>query len=113
MEMCDFIENYAERYHRGKEEMHLIPALIREGIVDADGGIDSALKEHVAEAEVVQALGRAIRAYSGGNPRAADEVILRGTQYASILIGHFEKEDTLLFRLVDELLPAEACGALA
>jgi len=109
----DFIEAYAESYHRGKEEKHMIPALLREGIVAADGGIEHTLSEHAAEARVLHELGNAIVAYCNAEQGAAGEVAFRGREYVNILTSHFEKEDTLLFKLVDELLPDSARDSLA
>ena len=52
-------------------------------------------------------------AYSNAEQGAAGEVASRGREYVNILTSHFEKEDTLLFKLVDELLPDSAREGLA
>jgi hemerythrin-like domain-containing protein len=109
----DFIATYAEGYHRGKEEKHMIPALVDHGIVVSDSAIEHTLNEHAAELEVLKALGGAIRGFSDGKPDAGAQVAIRGREYVAILTGHFEKEDTLLFRLVDEVLPEDVRDALA
>jgi hemerythrin-like domain-containing protein len=112
-EIYDFIDTYAEGYHRGKEEKHMIPALMDQGIVVSESAIEHTLNEHAAELEVLQTLGQAIREYRNGVPDSGLQVANRGREYVAILTGHFEKEDTLLFRLVDEVLPEDVRDLLA
>lgn len=77
-------------------------------------GITHSLKhDHRVTEQCLRALDRAIRDYSSGRSNAKRQVAIHGREYVTIPTGHVEKADTLLFRLVDEILPEDVRDVLA
>lgn len=95
--LVDFFRTFADRCHHAKEERHLFPALERCGIPRHGGPVGVMLYEHEQ--------GRAfLRAMVEGNDRQLAEAI-RG--YGTLLSGHIEKENGILFPMAEQVLAEE------
>jgi len=101
--LVDFFKTFADRCHHGKEEQHLFPAMERHGIPREGGPIGVMLVEHDQ--------GRAfIKAMAEANDRETAEAI-KG--YVTLLRAHIDKENDILFRMAEEVIPeAEQRGLL-
>ncbi len=93
----DFFGTFADRCHHGKEEQHLFPALERRGVPREGGPLGVMLHEHEE--------GRAfLRVMAQGDDKRTAEAI-RG--YTALLRDHIDKENNVLFPLVEQILSEE------
>ncbi len=102
----DFFSTFADRCHHGKEERCLFPLLERYGVPREGGPLGVMLYEH----EQGRAFLRAMQLTTGGERQQTAEAI-RG--YLALLRAHIEKENQVLFRLAEQVLPDEAQRELA
>ena len=103
----DFISNYADCYHHGKEEAHLFPALKRQGVAHEGGPLGIMERQHEIERELTDAMVSALDGYRDLDPEAAREFGEAARKYTDHMIGHMEREDSILFRIADEILDDE------
>jgi hemerythrin-like domain-containing protein len=108
----DFIRTFADHYHHRREEEYLFPFLEECGLGEAGGALSFLHEEHVRERELQSELELALDEYRHGDPGAASRILATSEQYASHLVAHMQKEDTLLFRFAEDLLETEAKTAL-
>jgi hemerythrin-like domain-containing protein len=101
--MLDFIRNFADGFHHAKEEKHLFPALEKFGIKNENGPIAFLRSEHRTERQLMSELARAVDEYRY-NPATREKFVSLALQFKDRLIGHMQKEDTILFRLAEEIL---------
>jgi hemerythrin-like domain-containing protein len=113
LEIVDFITTFADHYHHGKEETFLFPALERRGITREGGPLGMMEYEHQVERELTADLVQAISLYQDGNGEAIQRFVEASRSYLRLLVSHIEKEDSILFRIGDELLEEEEKAALA
>lgn len=101
----EFFTTFVDRCHHGKEERYLFPMLEQHGVPREGGPLGVMLREH----DQGRAYVRAILSPEGGNGRLAGTI----RSYAAMLRGHIEKENQVLFRMAEEVLPEEAQRELA
>ena len=104
LEIIEFMVEFADGYHHGKEEAVLFPALERRGIPREGGPLGVMEHEHQVERELIGDLRLAASLYREGNGAAANRFVECARAYLRLLVGHIEKEDSILFRLGDEIL---------
>lgn len=107
----DFIQNYADRFHHFREEEYLFPALKQFGFEEG-GALHFLREEHELERELLVELEFAIEEYRYGDSDAVQRFVEITDRYRKHLIGHMQKEDTLLFRMAEDLLDDDAKNAL-
>ncbi len=107
MQAVEFIGTFADSYHHGKEEEFLFPALERAGIERAGGALGAIDHQHELERELTSGLNRAIRACQLGNEGAQELFVTDARRYVDLMIRHMQMEDSMLFRLADEVLSEE------
>lgn len=113
LQLVDFIRTYADGFHHGKEEAHLFPALVVNG-VPSDGGILGMMfEEHEAGRAFIAELTEAARACRAGDPRTVRRFVLGAWRYIDLLAMHIHKEENVLFVLADEVLDDEALASLS
>lgn len=106
--LLDFLRNFADRCHHGKEETLLFPALVRKGISKEGGPVGVMLEDHEAGRRYIRGLSEAVEAYKRNEPGARDAIARNARGYADVLTRHIFKEDHVLFRMADQVLtPAE------
>lgn len=113
LELADFIATFADRYHHGKEETLLFPALERRGITRDGGPLGVMEYEHQVERELIADLQQAIDLYRERDLEGAQNFVEAARAYLRLLVGHIEKEDSILFRIGDEMLDDEEKDSLA
>lgn len=87
---------FVDGRHHAKEERELFPALERAGVPRDNGPIGVMLAEHESARALIPAMG-------GDDPARVGEAMRR---YATVMRLHIEKENGILFRLADIVLPA-------
>jgi hemerythrin-like domain-containing protein len=103
----DFIRNFADRCHHSKEEKILFPALEAHGIPGEDGPVGMMLMEHEEGRSYVRAMLAAVSLIEAGNEAAKDTLLATARTYCRLLRDHIQKEDEILFRMADEVIPGE------
>ncbi|MCG3130758.1 MAG: hypothetical protein FLDDKLPJ_01530 [Phycisphaerae bacterium] len=103
----DFFRNFADGCHHHKEEDELFPVLESAGIPRVGGPIGCMLHEHDEGRRLIRRMEEHLDAASQGEPRADAVVRSAAADYAHMLRFHIQKEDTILFRMADQVLGEE------
>jgi hemerythrin-like domain-containing protein len=109
--LLDFIRNFADRFHHEKEETHFFPALERIGIQDDTGALAFLRNEHKTERRLLAELELVAEDYHH-NYGAIESFVQVARQYKDHLIGHMQQEESILFRLAEEMLDDEVKDSL-
>ena len=102
----DFVRNFADRCHHGKEEQNLFPRMEARGVPRAGGPIGVMLFEHDQGRAYVSAIAGAIDAYEADGLSAAGIIVDNARGYVDLLRQHIAKEDGVLFPMADRVLSA-------
>ena len=103
-QILDFIQNFADRFHHIREATYLFPVLGQNGFQKEGGALRFLTEEHEVERLLMAELEQAIREYSHGDPAAVDRFVEAANLYRDHIVGHMREEDTILFRLAEEVL---------
>ena len=103
----DFIRHFADHCHHFKEEKVLFPALEAHGIPNEGGPIGMMLLEHEEGRSYVRAMFDALSKIAAGDPSAQAALFENAKLYLRLLREHIQKEDDILFRMADEVIPAD------
>jgi hemerythrin-like domain-containing protein len=101
-DIIGFLKIFADKCHHGKEEDFLFPALEKVGIKNENGPIGVMLAQHKQGRELIKQMQESI----------VNKIINRNafvdaaSSYVNLLRNHIEKEDSLLFPLIDTKLSA-------
>jgi hemerythrin-like domain-containing protein len=101
--ILEFLKVFVDKCHHGKEEELLFPALVAVG-VPKDGPIAVMLYEHEMGRHYVQAMSEAYVTHMAGEKSSSKDIMQNAHGYISLLKGHIEKENTVLFVMADSLL---------
>lgn len=104
VQLVGFINEFADRFHHGKEEAYLFPALERRGIVRNGGPLAALESQHEIERQLTATMRRAVAEYSDLDPESRQHFVDAARKYTGHLVAHIQAEDSLLFRLADEVL---------
>ena len=105
----DFIANFADRCHHGKEEAELFPAMERCGLPREVGPTAVMRSEH----DEGRAHVRALRGALAAQPFDGTTFARRAGAFVLLLREHIAKEDQVLFPMAEQMLPAAAKADLA
>jgi hemerythrin-like domain-containing protein len=108
----DFLRNFADKCHHGKEEELLFPAMEKAGVRKDRGPIGVMLVEHEQGRQYIQAMVDALEEYRQGNQAARATLADNARAYAALLSQHIQKEDQVLFPMAEQVLAAEEEEAL-
>ena len=111
-EALDFIRNFADRCHHGKEEDCLFPALEQHGIPRHGGPVGVMLGEHEEGRAFVRGMAEALDKYEKGDKSAAPALARNARGYASLLTNHIPKEDNILYPMGEGVLSPQAKAQL-
>ena len=103
----DFIRHFADQCHHIKEEKVLFPALEEHGIPSDGGPVGMMLMEHEEGRSYVRAMAAAMVLLETGNEAATASLFSSARAYVRLLREHIQKEDEILFRMADEVIPAD------
>jgi hemerythrin-like domain-containing protein len=103
----DFFSHFADKCHHFKEEQVLVPAMEEHGIPKDGGPIGMMLMEHEEGRGYVRAMVAAIRLVETKNEVAKEILIEKAKAYLQLLREHIQKEDEILFRIADDVIPAD------
>jgi hemerythrin-like domain-containing protein len=103
----EFLRNFADQCHHFKEEKILFPALEEHGIPREGGPIGMMLAEHEEGRAHVRSMIDAVEQVAKGNGAASTTLLDHARAYVTLLREHIQKEDDILFRMADEVIPEE------
>ena len=103
----DFFRHFADERHHFKEEKLLFPLMEEHGILIEGGPIGMMLVEHEEGRSYVKAMLAALSLVEAGNESAKESLVSSAQAYCRLLREHIEKEDEILFRMADEVIPAD------
>ena len=106
-EALDFVRNFADRCHHGKEEENLFPRLEELGVPREGGPLGVMLSEHDEGRAFIGAIAAAVDAYEGGDEAAGRTIARNAGGYVGLLRGHIQKEERVLFPMADQVLSAD------
>ena len=112
-EGLDFIRTFADRWHHGREEDLLFPAIE----LAEPGTKDSVLRvmrhEHDEGRALIALAATANQGVRDGEEKAATKLAGALNGFAMLLRQHIYKEDNVLFRMADQWLDDEEMSELA
>lgn len=103
----DFFRNFADGCHHAKEENELFPALEEAGVPRKGGPIGCMLRDHEDGRGFLRTISENLDAASRRDAEAMAEMNIAAGKYVTMLRHHIQKEDSVLFVIAENLLPAE------
>lgn len=100
--LLGFLKEFADKCHHGKEEGFLFPALEKAGIKNEGGPIGVMLSEHTQGRNFIKEMQNSIK----DEKVDKNQFIGASIKYISLLRAHIQKEDSVLFPLIDIRLSA-------
>jgi hemerythrin-like domain-containing protein len=100
----DFIRNFADKCHHGKEEVHLFTAMVAKGVPQEGGPVGVMLYEHDLGRNFVAGMAKSIPLAAEGDAAALGEFARHASGYVQLLRNHIQKEDNILFPMADRVL---------
>ena len=101
----DFFSHFADQCHYFKEEQVLFPAMEEHGIPREGGPIGMMLMEHEEGRGHVRSMLAALTLAEARNEAAKDTLLENARAYLRLLREHIQKEDEILFRIADDVIP--------
>ena len=98
----EFLKEFADKCHHGKEEDFLFPTLEKSGIKKEKGPIGAMLSEHTQGRNYIKQMQNSILK----NQIDKQLFITASRGYISLMRSHIQKENTVLFPLIDTKLSA-------
>ena len=108
----DFFSHFADQCHHFKEEQVLFPAMEEHGIPREGGPIGMMLTEHEEGRGLVKAMISAVPLVEAKNEAAKEILVDKAKAYLRLLKDHIQKEDEILFKIADDVIPADEQKAL-
>lgn len=106
--MIDFIRNYADAHHHGKEEKLLFQEMVNHlGALGNKLITHGMLVEHDSGRLFMQELKEALNRVKAGDDISRLDVIANAISYTHLLKRHIEKEDTVVYTFAERQLPQE------
>ena len=103
-EAVEFVRNFADKNHHGKEEANLFPRLEERGVPKEGGPLGMMLHEHDQGRAFIQGIDGAIDGYENGDDAAAQVIIENMRGFIQLLTEHIWKEENVLFQMADQVL---------
>jgi len=104
--LMEFFEIYVDRYHHGKEEQLLFPALSRAQTAKIDSLISSLIDDHRQARMGMELLKLNIVTLRSYGEADRNELCERAENYVDLLRRHIRKENSELLPLIEERLSA-------
>ena len=106
--IIDFIRNYADAHHHGKEEKFLFQEMLNNlGEIGKNLIAHGMLVEHDQGRLYIRDLELALERVKSGDEESKLDVIANGVGYASLLERHIKKEDTVVYTFAARKLSPE------
>ena len=110
--MIDFVRNYADNHHHGKEEKFLFNRMIELGGAAEKLVRFGMLVEHDLGRLYMQGLEEALEQVKNGDEDAKVDVIANAVSYTHLLNRHIDKEDNIAYPYGKKELPSESLSSI-
>ncbi len=111
-DVIEFLRNFADRCHHGKEEHNLFPAMQVQGFPASGSPIAVMLAEHEAGRSHIRIMDETLAPAAAGDGEALLRFVGHARAYCELLRQHILKEDSVLFVLADRVLGPDQQQAL-
>lgn len=105
LDAADFIRNFADNCHHKKEEGVLFKTMVKHGFPEDQGPLAVMLAEHEQGRAFTRAMSDAAQKFERGDQSVREEIIMNALAYVSLLRQHIQKENNILFRMADNVIP--------
>jgi len=102
-----FFRHFTDQCHHFKEEKVLFPALEKHGISREGGPIGMMLAEHEEGRGHVRLMIAAVENLPKSNGPACATLLDHAQAYIALLQEHIQKEDNILFRMAEQIIPED------
>jgi len=102
--MVEFLHNFADKCHHGKEEEILFPELVKNAANIQM--INELIGDHKAGRDYIRGITESLAHYKTGNPDAY-HIAVNMEGYIFLLTGHIKKESKYLFPIADKQITDE------
>ena len=100
--LLELLKEFADKCHHGKEELFLFPALEKAGVMKEGGPIGKMLMEHTKGRELIKKMQESIL----NDKVNKTAFITAALEYVRHMRAHIEKENTVLFPMIDTRMSA-------
>jgi hemerythrin-like domain-containing protein len=107
LETLDFLSNFADRCHHGKEERYLFPLMEAKGFLRRGGPTGVMLHEHHEGRRHVRVMYAALEQADAGSGPAVRDFVRHAQEYVVLLRQHIAKENQCLFPMANRALDGE------
>lgn len=104
-QIVEFIREFADKCHHGKEENLLFKSMAKAGVPEQGGPIAVMLSEHETGRNFVRNMDTAASAYAKGDKSTIGQFVQNARGYISLLFRHIQKENMVLFPMADRVIP--------
>lgn len=105
----DFVRNYADTHHHGKEEDILFEKMVAELDEEVEEGpIEAMFSEHDLGRYFISNLETALEKVKNGNHQAKIDVISNAVAYVDLLEGHIYKENNIVYNFARKELSTDS-----
>jgi hypothetical protein len=105
--VVEYLTDYLDGCHNRKEEENLFPLLERRGIPRSGGPLAVMLNEHAQSKQMLAELRPLFDDVIGGNQAQLAELRAKFDAYATLLAGHFWKENDILYPMARRVMSAD------
>ncbi len=105
--IVNFLINFADKCHHGKEETILMPALEFAGVKKQSGPLAVMMKEHTLGRMYIRDINTSVEKCKMGLPFSCELVADSLLKYVDLLKNHILKEEKILFPIVNSVLDDE------
>ncbi|MBA4383719.1 MAG: hemerythrin [Anaerolinea sp.] len=102
LDFLDFLREFADKCHHGKEEGILFPAMIAAGVPDRGGPIGVMMAEHIQGRGLIHNMLESLE-----EPEDFARFEKAGRAYIELLRTHIQKENNVLFPMADRVISSE------
>jgi hemerythrin-like domain-containing protein len=99
-----FIRGYADKFHHAKEEDLLFVEMETAGMPRQGGPLAVMLHEHDVGRALIGRVANAIEQLAVGDHKALSSFADSAVQFTTLLRGHIQKEDHILYPMADDVL---------
>jgi hemerythrin-like domain-containing protein len=110
--VIDFLENFAHRYHHGKEERCLFPLLEARGIPRDHGPIGVMIHEHEHGRQHIEGMIESLSRGGQDERQSQVQFVEHARAYIRLVREHIWKEDNHLFPMAERVLTDEELSYL-